>query len=59
MIQAKFLPLILCFIIISNLSIMLVKNAKKLPQMFKRIIILLSMVIAIVSVGFLLLYIFE
>lgn len=59
MIQAKFLPLILCFIIISNLSIMLVTNAKKLPQMFKRIIILLSMVIAIVSVGFLLLYIFE
>lgn len=59
MIQAKFLPLILCFIIISNLSIMLVSNAKKLPQTFKRIIILLSMVIAIVSVGLLVVYIFE
>lgn len=59
MIQAKFLPLILCFIIISNLSIMLVSNAKKLPQTFKRIIILLSMVIAIVSVGLLIVYIFE
>lgn len=59
MIQAQFLPLILCFIIISNLSIMIATNNKKIPRTLKRFTILVSMAVAAISVLLLMLYIFD